>query len=111
MNNREIVTDMDAAWQPAKALQSETPLNKEDMVVIEDDPHTFSVARVDIENGMAHIFREGHSEDKEPAWIGRDVKIADIVTLANITEAMTLHTNIELHRAKSAVEIISMLGK
>ena len=99
----EIKTDMFAAWQSAKSIQIEENIKNGDVVVIEGDPYTFT--------GLAHLFRQGHPEDGEPAWVSRMISVANVVTLENMTRAMALHTNVDLHSVNGAEEIINLVTK
>jgi len=103
--SREITTDMDAAWQSAKAIQVKEELVKGDTVVIEDDPYTFQFDGVDPTTQLAHLFREGHMDEGELAWVSRQIKVGDVVTLSNMTLAMNHHTNINLHIVNNVEEI------
>ncbi len=82
---------------------------KGDIVVIESDPYTFWFNGVDPTTQLAHLFREGHMDEGEPAWVARYIRVSDVVTLSNITLAMSYHTNIDLHLVNNAQEIIKLM--
>ncbi|HBD02400.1 MAG: hypothetical protein UX38_C0005G0036 [Microgenomates group bacterium GW2011_GWC1_46_16] len=107
----EIKTDMFAAWQSAKSIQIEENIKNGDVVVIEGDPYTFWFNGIDPTTGLAHLFRQGHPEDGEPAWVSRMISVANVVTLENMTRAMALHTNVDLHSVNGAEEIINLVTK
>ena len=46
----------------------------------------------------------------EPIWVSKHIKSSDVVTLDNMTLAMLLHTNIDLHIVNNVEEITSKLA-
>ncbi len=108
--SQEVRTDMEDAWASAIAQQAEEVIEEGAIVVVQDDPYTWRYRSDHPLHKHPHIFRDGQ-EEGEPNLLIRDVDGSfNVVTLLNITLAMTRHTNRDVHLVNDENDVLNLLN-